>query len=200
MISLIDNKIVIASHNQGKVNEIKNILNPFSLKILTSKELNIDEPLEDGKTFKKNALIKSLFTAKQSGLVSLSDDSGICVNALDGQPGIHSARIAGKKKNFKIAMEKLYKKLKNHTDKSCKFVCALSLCWPDGSNFTVMGEINGNFVWPPRGDLGFGYDPIFLPNGFNKTFGEMNPSKKHSISHRQVAFGKLKNKFNFSKV
>ena len=198
MKSLIDRKIVIASHNNGKVRELKKILDPFKLDILTNKELGLFEPKEDGETFKENALIKSLFAAKNSGFVALSDDSGICIDALNGRPGIHSARITGKDKNFKKAMEKLYYEIKNKADKSCKFVCALSLCWPNGFNITVSGEIHGNYVWPPRGDLGFGYDPIFLPNGFNKTFGEMKPSEKHSISHREVAFQKLTNKFCFS--
>ena len=198
MRSLIDRKIVIASHNNGKVSEIKKILDPFKLDIITNKELGLIEPEENGETFKENALIKSLFAAKNSGFVALSDDSGICINALDGKPGIHSARIAGKNKNFKKAMEKLYYKIKNKTDKSCKFVCTLSLCWPDGFNITVTGEVCGNYVWPPRGDLGFGYDPVFLPNGFIKTFGEMKPLEKHSISHRQVAFQKLTNKFSFA--
>ncbi len=195
MNSLIDNKLVIASHNKGKVNEIKDILNPYKFIVLTSEDLNIDEPLEDGESFEQNALIKSLYSANKSGYVALSDDSGICINSLSGKPGIHSARMAGKDKNFLKAMKKIHSQIKDKTDKSCKFVCSLSLCWPKGNNITVSGEIHGQFVWPPRGKLGFGYDPIFLPNGKNKTFGEMDPTLKHAISHRNIAFQKLKYKF-----
>ena len=151
----------------------------------------MEEPIENGTSFEENALIKSIYTSKNSGLVSLSDDSGICIESLNGEPGIHSARIAGKNKNFSSAMNFLYSKIKNNKNKSCKFVCVLSLCWPSGTNITVRGEIYGTFVWPPKGAFGFGYDPIFLPNGYNKTFGEMKPRDKHSISHRQIAFKML---------
>ncbi len=191
MISLLDNKLVIASHNDGKIKEISNLFKDKKINILTSKDFNLKEPVENGKTFEENALIKSKYTSVNSGLVSLSDDSGICIDALDGKPGIHSARIAGSNKDFLQAMKKLYLEIKKYENKACQFVCALSLCWPNGQNITVRGEIFGNFVWPPRGKLGFGYDPIFLPRGFNKTFGEMSPNKKHSISHRQMAFKKL---------
>ena len=196
MISLIDNKLVIASHNDGKVNEIRNLFKSEKIKVLTSKDFFLKEPEENGKSFEENALIKSKYTSINSGLVSLSDDSGICLNALDGKPGIHSARIAGKNKDFLQAMKKLYLELKNHENKTCKFVCALSMCWPNGQNITVKGEIFGYYVWPPKGKLGFGYDPIFLPKGFNETFGEMAPNKKHSISHRQIAFKKLMKKLS----
>ncbi len=194
MISLIDNKLVVASHNDGKIKEITNLFKPKKVQVLTSKDFLLKEPVENGKTFEENALIKSKYTSINSGLVSLSDDSGICLDALDGKPGIHSARIAGKNKDFLLAMKKLYFKIKNFENKSCKFVCALSMYWPNGQNITVRGEIFGHFVWPPRGKLGFGYDPIFLPKGFNETFGEMAPNKKHSISHRQIAFKKLMDK------
>ena len=188
---LIKNKLVIASHNEGKIKEISNLFRDKTFKIFTSKSLNLKEPIEDGSSFEENALIKSYYAAKMSGLVALSDDSGLCIDSLNGQPGVHSARIAGEKKDFNQAMISLYSKIKKFEVRTCKFVCALSLCWPTYKNITVRGEIFGKFVWPPRGNFGFGYDPIFLPDNYNETFGEMRPDKKHSISHRHIAFKKL---------
>ena len=192
MREFIDKKIVIASNNDGKIIELKEILKIFNLKILSNKSFNISEPLEDGNSFKENAYIKAFNTASKTNLVSLSDDSGISFKALNGRPGIYSARYAGKKKNFDLAMKKLNEELKFKTDKSCKFICALSLCWPDGYNITVQGEIYGEFSWPPIGQNGFGYDPIFYYPDLKKTFGELDPSLKHAISHRNLAFKKLR--------
>ena len=197
-MKIIKNKIVIASHNNGKIIEIKDIFKPFKYEILSSKDFNLTEPKETGSTFKENALLKSLYTAKKTGLVSLSDDSGLCINFLNGDPGIYSARLAGKNKDFNVAMNILGEKMKKASNKKCKFVCALSLCWPNGFHITVKGEIFGDFIWPPKGDLGFGYDPIFQPFGMTKTFGEIMPRLKHKISHRFVAFEKLKKKINFT--
>ena len=194
MREFIDKKLVIASNNEGKVLELKEILKVFSIQILSNKYFNIREPIEDGNSFKDNAYIKAFNTASKTKLVSLSDDSGISFNALGGRPGIHSARYAGKKKDFDLAMKKLNEELKFKDDKSCKFTCALCLCWPDGFNITVQGEIFGEFLWPPRGKHGFGYDPIFYYPKLNKTFGELEPSIKHEISHRNLAFKKLKTK------
>ncbi len=194
MREFIDKKLVIASNNEGKVLELKEILKVFSIQILSNKYFNIPEPIEDGNSFKDNAYIKAFNTASKTKLVSLSDDSGISFNALGGRPGIHSARYAGKKKDFDLAMKKLNEELKFKDDKSCKFTCALSLCWPDGFNITVQGEIFGEFSWPPSGKHGFGYDPIFYYPKLNKTFGELEPSIKHEISHRNLAFKKLKTK------
>ncbi len=194
MRKFIDQKIVIASNNSGKVTEIEEMLRDFKLKILCNQSFKISEPIENGNTFKENAKIKASNTAFKTNLVSLSDDSGICFKSLNGQPGIHSARYAGKSKNFKYAMKKLNHELKSKKDKSCKFVCALSLCWPDGYNITVEGEVHGEFNWPPTGNNGFGYDPIFFYPELGKTFGEIDPFLKHSISHRYLAFNKLKNK------
>ena len=185
------NILVIASHNVGKISEIRDMLNKYKLNLKISSDFNIEEPDEDGKTFEENALLKSKLTSEKSGFLAISDDSGLCIKSLNGEPGIYSSRLAGKKKNFKLAMEKLNKRLSIHKDKSCKFVCALSLCWPNGENITVRGEIHGTFTWPPKGKKGFGYDPIFLPEGFQNTFGEIDPEIKHSISHRKVAFDKL---------
>ena len=192
MRKFVDEKLVIASNNDGKILELKEILEVFRIKILSNKNFNISEPIEDGNSFKENAYIKALNTASKTKLVSLSDDSGISFKALDGRPGIHSARYAGKNKDFTLAMKKLNEELKLKDNKSCKFTCALSLCWPDGYNVTVQGEIYGEFSWPPSGTNGFGYDPIFYYPRLKKTFGELDPSIKHQISHRNLAFKKLK--------
>ena len=192
MRKFIDKKLVIASNNDGKIQELKEILKIFDIQILSNKDFNISEPIEDGNSFKENAYIKALNTASKTKLVSLSDDSGISFKALDERPGIYSARYAGEKKDFTLAMKKLNKELKFKDDKSCKFTCALSLCWPDSYNITVQGEIDGEFFWPPTGNRGFGYDPIFYYPKLKKTFGELDPSIKHQISHRNLAFQKLK--------
>ncbi len=197
-MKIIKNKIVIASHNEGKISEIKEIFNDFKYQVYSSKEFKLEEPEETGSSFEENALIKAKFTSKKTGFVSLSDDSGLCIDALNGEPGVYSARYAGKDKDFNLAMNVLQKKMINISNKKCKFVCALSLCWPNGFNITVRGEIFGNFVWPPRGYLGFGYDPIFQPLGMQETFAEINPKLKHAISHRSVAFQNLKMKINLS--
>ncbi len=192
MKAFIDNKLVIASNNDGKILELEEIFKVFDIQILSNIDFNITEPIEDGETFKENAYIKSFNTASKTKLVSLSDDSGISFRALNDRPGIHSARYAGEKRDFALAMSKLNKELKFSNDKSCKFTCALSLCWPDGYNITVQGEIYGEFTWPPVGEKGFGYDPIFYYPKLQKTFGELDPSIKHKISHRNLAFEKLK--------
>ena len=187
------NKLVIASHNEGKIKEIRDLLKPLKIDVLSAKDFKMIEPDENGLSFEENALIKSNFVSKQSGLPSLSDDSGICFPDLNNSPGIYSARWAGKNKNFSLAMLKVYnglKKLKKPTNK-CFFICSLSLAWPDGYNVTVSGKVDGTFSWPPKGEKGFGYDPIFKPLGHNMTFAEMEPNFKHSISHRSFAFKKL---------
>ena len=190
-----DNKIVIASHNKGKVKEIKIMLKPLKIEVLSASDFNLKEPIEDGLSFENNALIKSSYVSRNTGIPSLSDDSGICFCDLNNEPGIYSARWAGEEKNFNQAMFKIkdaIQKVKtpNH---DCFFVCALSLCWPDGANVTVSGKIEGKFSWPPKGEFGFGYDPIFKPLGYDETFAEMDPEFKHSISHRALAFKKLIN-------
>ena len=194
MREFISKKLVIASNNDGKILELKEIFKVFGIQILSNKDFNISEPIEDGNSFKENAYIKAFNTASKTKLVSLSDDSGIGFKALNGRPGIYSARYAGEKKNFSLAMKKLNEDLKFKDDKSCKFTCALCLCWPDGYNITVQGDVHGQFFWPPSGKHGFGYDPIFYYAELKKTFGELNPSLKHKISHRNVAFKKLKSK------
>ena len=192
MRTFIDKKLVIASNNDGKILELNEILQIFNIQILSNKDFNISEPIENGNSFKENAYIKAFNTASKTKLVSLSDDSGISFKALGGRPGIYSARYAGEKKDFALAMKKLNEDLKFKNDKTCKFTCALCLCWPDGFNVTVQGDIHGTFFWPPSGEKGFGYDPIFYYPKFKKTFGELDPKIKHEISHRNLAFKKLK--------
>ena len=187
----IDNeKIIIASHNEGKVSEIKDLLKNYNLNIISSSELGIDEPEENGSSFEENALIKSSTTSKLSKTVSISDDSGLCVNSLNGDPGIYSARWAGPNKDFLYAANKINKSLieKESKDLSAYFICVLAVSWPDGDYKTFKGRVDGTLTFPPRGNNGFGYDPIFIPKGHESTFGEMEPKYKHSISHRNKAF------------
>ena len=187
----IDNeKIIIASHNEGKVSEIKDLLKNYNLNIISSSELGIDEPEENGSSFEENALIKSSTTSKLSKTISISDDSGLCVNSLNGDPGIYSARWAGPDKDFLYAANKINKSLieKESKDLSAYFICVLAVSWPDGDYKTFKGRVDGTLTFPPRGNNGFGYDPIFIPKGYESTFGEMEPKYKHSISHRNKAF------------
>ena len=188
-----EKKLVIASHNTGKIKEIKVLLEPLNIEIISAKDLKIIEPKEDGSSFEENALIKSSFVSRLTGLPCISDDSGICLRDLNDEPGIYSARWAGEEKNFENAMFKINNALTNIIEPTfkCYFVCSLSLCWPDEYDVTVTGQVNGKFTWPPRGVNGFGYDPIFTATGFDKTFGELDPTFKHSISHRSIAFKKL---------
>jgi XTP/dITP diphosphohydrolase len=188
-----NNKIVIASHNKGKVKEITIMLKPLKIEVLSAVDFNLKEPIEDGLSFEKNALIKSSYVCENTGIPSLSDDSGICFCDLNNEPGVYSARWAGEGKNFNLAMSKINDSIMKVETPSydCFFVCALSLSWPNEDNVTVSGKINGKFSWPPKGDFGFGYDPIFKPLGYDETFAEMDPEFKHTISHRALAFKKL---------
>jgi len=183
--------LVIASHNPGKVREIDALLHPFKVRVQSAGALGLSEPEETGTTFEANAELKALASAKGSGKPALADDSGLCVVALGGDPGIYSARWAGPRKDFTLAMRKVEDGLAGKTDRRAFFVAALSLAWPDGHVETFRGEVHGTLVWPPRGTRGFGYDPMFLPEGGAQTFGEMEPDAKHAISHRAVAFRKL---------
>lgn len=182
--------LVIASHNKGKVREIAELLGPYAASFVSAGELGLPEPEETGTTFVANAELKALAAAK-AGHVALADDSGLVVPALNGDPGIYSARWAGPSKDFQMAMGKVEDGLKGHADRSAYFVCALSLAWPDGHVETVEGRCTGTLVWPPRGEHGFGYDPMFKPDGYDITFGEMDPAKKHEMSHRADAFRQL---------
>jgi XTP/dITP diphosphohydrolase len=184
-------KLVIASHNQGKVEEIAALLAPFGADVISAGALGLPEPEETGDSFIANALLKAHAAATAAGCPSLADDSGMAVTALDGAPGIYSARWAGPQRDFRMAMTEVENKLRGHADRSGQFICALALAWPDGHAETVQGVIDGQLVWPPRGENGFGYDPVFLPAGHAMTFGQMSPSEKHLISHRADAFRQL---------
>ena len=184
-------KLVIASHNPGKVGEIADLLQPHGVEILSAADLSLPEPEETGETFQANAELKALAAATAASLPALADDSGVSVDALGGAPGIYSARWAGPKKDFAMAMQRVERQLGHDADRRAHFVCVLSLAWPDGHVDSFEGQVHGRLVWPPRGDRGFGYDPIFLPDGRSQTFGEMDPAGKHAISHRAEAFRKL---------
>jgi XTP/dITP diphosphohydrolase len=183
--------LVIASHNAGKVREIGELLAPFGVSVVSAGELGLAEPEETGETFTANAELKALAAAQAANLPALADDSGLAVDALAGAPGIYSARWAGPAKDFDHAMAKVNSALGDEKDRRGRFVCALSLAWPDGHCETFEGVVEGEIVWPPRGSQGFGYDPIFLPRGRALTFGEMEANAKHAISHRADAFRKL---------
>jgi XTP/dITP diphosphohydrolase len=184
-------RLVIASHNEGKVREIRALLAPFGADVVSAGALGLPEPEETEKTFIGNALLKAHAAAKAAGIPALADDSGLAVTVLGGDPGIYSARWAGPTKDFAAAMRKVEDGLAGKADRSGKFICALALAWPDGHAETVEGVISGELVWPPRGSHGFGYDPVFRPQGYDITFGEMDPDKKHDISHRADAFRQL---------
>jgi XTP/dITP diphosphohydrolase len=192
----LSGRLVAASHNSGKVREIAELLGacrPGAFVVSGAAALAIPEPDETEATFAANARLKALAAARASGLPALADDSGLEVAALGDAPGIHSARWAGAERDFAAAMRKIEAQLKERraSDMSARFVCALALAWPDGHCETFEGEVRGRLVFPPRGDRGFGYDPIFRAEGESETFGEMAPARKHAISHRADAFRKL---------
>jgi XTP/dITP diphosphohydrolase len=184
-------KLVIASHNPGKVREIAELLGPHGVDCVDAGTLGLPEPEETGETFQANAELKALAAAGAAGLPALADDSGLSVDALGGAPGVYSARWAGPKKDFAMAMQRVERQLGPDADRRAHFTCVLALAWPDGHVASFEGQIHGRLVWPPRGNRGFGYDPIFLPEGRSQTFGEMDPMGKHAISHRAEAFRKL---------
>lgn len=187
--------LVIASHNPGKAREIAELLAPFPIRVVSAAEAGIPEPEETGASFEANANLKSAHAARHSGKAALADDSGLAVEALDGAPGIYSARWAGPDKDFKSAMHRIRAELEQRNIPRERwrawFVCALSLSLPDGTQHCFTGEVNGHLIFPPRGNRGFGYDPIFRPDGYAKTFGEMDPAEKHRISHRARAFAQF---------
>ena len=183
--------LVIASHNPGKVREIADLLQPFGTEVTSVADLGLAEPIETGTTFAANAELKARAAAEALGQLALADDSGLVVAALGGEPGIHSARWAGPDKDFRAAMQKVEDELQGKNDRRAHFACALALCWPDGNLEAFDGAVHGTLVWPPRGTEGFGYDPVFVANGHDLTFGEMDPAEKHRISHRADAFRKL---------
>lgn len=180
--------IILASHNQGKLVEMQELLAPYQITANSSYNLGLTEPIEDGLTFAENALIKARSAAKESGQIAISDNSGFCVEALDDAPGIYSARWAGEGRDFNIAMQRVHDELGDNPKKSAYFITVLAVVWPDGTEKTYEGRIMGQISWPPRGDKGFGYDPIFIPNGKNETFAEIEREDKQKISHRGQAF------------
>jgi len=190
---LASGSLVVASHNSGKVREINELIAPIGMSAVSAGELGLPEPEETEKTFTGNAILKAKAASEASGLPALADDSGLEVAALGGAPGIYSARWAGEERDFKAAMRRVEAALDEvgAEDFSARFVCALALAWPDGHVEVFEGEVRGALVFPPRGDRGFGYDPIFLAEGETETFGEIAPEKKHAMSHRADAFRKL---------
>lgn len=189
-------KLVVATHNAGKLREISDLLAPFGIDVTSAGALGLEEPVETEDNFVGNARIKAHFAARESGLPALSDDSGISVDALDGAPGVYTADWAetGQGRDFPMAMEKVWTLLEAKAapaPRRAHFCCTLCLAWPDGHDEIFEGRVDGQIVWPMRGDNGFGFDPVFLPDGETETFGEMAPAKKHAMSHRADAFAKL---------
>lgn len=186
-------RLVVATHNPGKVREIGELLAPYGMQAVSAGELDISEPDETGVTFAENACQKAVHSAKASGLPALADDSGLEVEALGGEPGIYSARWGGAEKDFNMAMERVHKELEakgaiTPEQRRANFTCTLALAFPDGTCTVYNGKVFGSITWPMRGLHGFGYDPIFIPEGFDISFGEMDPDKKHKMSHRARAF------------
>lgn len=186
-----ESDLVIASHNPGKVREISDLLRRFDVAVMSAGDLGLGEPEETESTFVGNAVLKAKASACGANRPALADDSGLAVTALDGAPGIYSARWAGPGKDFSIAMNRVQQELGDTADRSAHFVCALALAWPDGHVETFEGRVDGTLSFPPRGEKGFGYDPIFVPEGYDITFAEMDPQKKHAMSHRADAFQQL---------
>lgn len=196
MRKLAGGKLVLASHNPGKLREIAALLEPLGINVSSAADYGLEEPDETEETFAGNARIKAHFAAEGTGQPALSDDSGIEVDALDGAPGVHTADWAETPngRDFPMAMTKVWELLEDKRapePRRARFVCTLCLAWPDGEDALFRGEVEGRVVWPMRGDQGFGFDPIFLPDGETETFGEMDPEKKHAMSHRARAFEKL---------
>lgn len=187
---------MLASHNAGKLREIAELLEPMGIEVVSAGDLGLDEPEETEDTFAGNARIKAHFAARESGLPALSDDSGLEVDALNGAPGVYTADWAETPdgRDFPMAMKKVQDLLDAQdapTPRTARFVCTLCLAWPDGHDEVYRGEVYGQLVWPMRGALGFGFDPVFMPDGETVTFGEMDPAKKHGMSHRADAFAKM---------
>jgi XTP/dITP diphosphohydrolase len=188
--------LVIASHNAGKVREITALLAPYGIKPVSAASLDIPEPVETGTSFAANAELKARFSADLSGMVALADDSGLCVDALNGDPGVYTADWAETPngRDWNLAMHKVEDALSAkgpEAGRDAHFVCVLSLCWPDGHVESFEGRAEGTLTWPPRGTVGFGYDPVFVPLGETRTYAELDPEQKHAISHRADAFRKL---------
>lgn len=186
-------KIVFATHNKGKLEELCSLLAAYGIVAVSADELDLPEPEETGTTFLENAVLKAKAAARASGLPALADDSGLSIDALNGAPGIYSARWAGKDKNFAAAMQRVEDELNRHntTSRTAHFICVLALAWPGGETEDFEGRVSGELIFPPRGTKGFGYDPIFVPKGETQTFAEMNAHEKRQLSHRARAFEKF---------
>ncbi|WP_370931543.1 RdgB/HAM1 family non-canonical purine NTP pyrophosphatase [Bartonella sp. DGB1] len=213
-MTFINNKLILATHNEGKISEFKQLLSFTDLEISSAAEYYLEEPEETGMSFEENAAIKALYVAEKTGKVALSDDSGLCIEALNGAPGIYTSNWAESEsgqRDFTMAMEKIEHKLREVSaispkDRQASFISVLCLAWPDGKKLFFKGEVKGEIIWPPRGELGFGLDPIFLPEGEKRTFGEMSSIEKHSwrpgavsaLSHRAKAFKQFTEKLFFS--
>ncbi len=185
-------RLVLATHNPGKAREVAQLLEPWRIDVATAGSLGLPEPEETGASFEENALLKAVSAARLSGMPALADDSGLAIDALDGAPGIHSARWA--QGDFEDGMRRLHQELEARAAPqpwTARFYCALALVWPGGEERAFLGKVEGRCVWPPRGERGFGYDPMFLAEGESETFGEMAPARKDSISHRADAFAQL---------
>jgi len=184
-------RLVIATHNPGKLREIAGLLQPHSVDAVSAGDLGLPVPVEDAPDFAGNAKLKALAATRAAGLPALADDSGFSAAALGGAPGVVSARWAGPGKDFAGAMARVQREMGGSTDRRCWFTCAICLAWPDGETATYMGRVEGRVAWPPRGALGFGYDPIFEPLGHAQTYGEMDPAAKHATSHRARAMAQV---------
>jgi len=196
MRNLKGQKLVIASHNKGKLREIADLLHPLGIETVSAGDLELEEPEETEDSFAGNARIKAHFAARESGLPAISDDSGLMVDALDGAPGVYTANWAETPngRDFHMAMRRVWDLLEKKQapePRTARFCCTLCLAWPDGADEIFEGTVEGRLVWPLRGELGFGFDPMFQPVGRDQTFGEMDPAEKHAMSHRAVAFAKL---------
>jgi XTP/dITP diphosphohydrolase len=187
---LAPGRLVLATHNPGKVVELAELLGPHGLEVVSAGDLGLAEPDETEDSFIGNARLKALAAATASGLPAIADDSGLCVDALDGAPGIYSARWAGPGKDFSVAMARVNDEL-GDKPRTAHFICALCVAWPDGHTETVEGRVDGALVWPPRGANGFGYDPMFLMDGHRQTYGEMTRAEKEADNHRARAFRQL---------
>lgn len=188
---LSSERLVIATHNQGKLREFQEMLAPYVNKVVSAGDLRLSEPEETGSTFVANALIKAHAAAQASQSPSLADDSGLCVKALSGDPGIYSARWAGPRKDFRQAMQRIHTEIGQHPDRSAYFVSVLALAWPDGHHEIFEGRVDGHITWPPKGQRGHGYDPIFVPESESRTFAEMDEIEKNRLSHRGRAVKQL---------
>ena len=188
-----EDKLVIATHNKGKLREIEALFDGFDFAVISAGSLGLAEPEETETSFRGNALLKAHAAASAATMPALADDSGLVVAALDGAPGIYSARWAGPDADFGKAMQRVHDELTKAKadDMSAHFICALALVWPDGDEICVEGRVDGQIIWPPRGVFGFGYDAIFQPDGHNQSFGEIDPAAKHAMNHRADAFAQL---------